>query len=66
MSNEDWYSLLIDTETNTLSIEHEWSHKKSGELTFQSGRKIYNLEEFKQTNPNQYYELLKWLQKVLP
>ena len=48
-----------------MSVEHTWSHKKSGSIEYTEGKKVYGIEEFRTEKPNQYRKLLEFLEESL-
>jgi hypothetical protein len=46
-ADEDWYTLLVDTESGVKSVEHEWSYVDAyGRLTANSGKEVLPVEVF--------------------
>ena len=59
MGNEDWFYLLFDEVTAEFSIEHRWSHRKTGNpYAYEKGKKEYALVAFKQEYSNEFATLV--------
>lgn len=45
-NDEDWWRLIVDSETGEMRVEHEWSHTRINGLQTDSGSKLFTLDEF--------------------
>ena len=49
-NNEDWWTLVFDSENRSIHVEHKWSYTPLGGGETDSGEENFSLDEFLDQN----------------
>lgn len=65
-NNEDWWTLIFDSESNSIYVEHEWSYTPLGGGSTDSGKENFSIEEFLNQggNRSEHRQLIEMIESM--